>query len=288
MSVRAFGGEATRMREMFDRVAWRYDLVNRVLSAGTDRRWRSAVAEEVVQDHPALVLDACSGTGDQALAIARHPAFTGKIVCSDISWEMLQRGKMKMLRTNIPSRSWSPLRTHSASLAQGPSAIEAAVSLRRTRSMGARSFSTSRAKEYLFATYVLSDVHELVFRENTFDCATVCFGVRNFEDLTGGLGELHRVLRLGGKLIILEFSKPQNRVAGKMYGWYLSSLLPAMGGMLSGQGDAYRYLASSIKGFLTPPELTHHLEESGFVQVKHRLMTSGIVALTTAVKKKER
>ncbi len=238
MSALAFGGEATRMREMFDRVAWRYDLVNRVLSAGTDRRWRSAVAEEVIQDHPALVLDACSGTGDQALAIARHPAFTGKIICSDISWEMLQRAKTKI--------------------------------------------------EMPLAASMLSDIHALAMRENIYDCATVCFGVRNFGDLAGGLGELHRVLRPGGKLIILEFSKPQNRVAGKMYGWYLSSLLPAMGGMLSGQGDAYRYLASSIKGFLTPPELTHHLEESGFGQVKHRLMSSGIVALTTAVKTKER
>ncbi len=231
--------QASTMRSLFDRVAGRYDLANRVLSAGSDVRWRHAVAREVIEDKPALVLDACSGTADQALAILDEENFHGKIVCADISWEMLRRGCEKM-----KDRKHDPIA-------------------------------------------VLSDMHRVALRKGIFDCITLCFGVRNFDNVVEGLREMGRVLRPAGKIVILEFTRPKNPWIWRMYRPYLTKVLPCIGGMLTGQRDAYRYLASSIEAFLTPDQLGQCLESAGFQDVRHRFLTSSVVALTTARKKKD-
>ena len=228
--------QAAVMRDLFDRVAGRYDLANRVLSAGIDVRWRRAVAQEVMRNHPQAILDICSGTADQAIAF-REQGFKGTVICTDISGEMLRLGRKKCDKKNIG---------HAA---------------------------------------VLSDVHHLALRGGIFDCATICFGVRNFDDIAGGLKEVGRVLRPGGRIVILEFTPPASVVTKSLYQAYLTKVLPWIGGLLTGQRTAYRYLASSIQGFLTPEELGVRLESAGFAHVRHRFLTSGVVALTTAHKK---
>ena len=230
--------QAAVMRDLFDRVAWRYDLANKVLSLGSDRRWRGAVAREVVRDNPKLVLDVCSGTADQILAIQKRKDFGGRVMGLDISPQMLRRGQEKL------------------------------------RCLG-------QAGEA-----VLSDVHDMPWREAIFDCVTICFGVRNFSDMDQGLKEIARVLRPGGKIIILEFTPPANPLLGSIYRFYLTKILPRVGGVLTGQGDAYRYLATSIEGFLTPGQLTCRLEASGFVRTQHRFLSAGVVAITTAEKRR--
>ena len=228
--------QAVVMQELFDKVAWRYDLVNRVLSAGSDKRWRKAVVLEVLRDNPRLVLDVASGTGDQCLAIEAAKDFKGRVVCTDISWEMLRRGRGKSRRKSAA---------------------------------------------------VLADAHRMAMRGGVFDCATICFGVRNFDNIVDGMKEIARVLRPGGKIVVLEFTRPSHPLVWKAYRWYLTKILPAIGGALSGQTDAYRYLASSIEGFLTPPQLASRLESAGFSQVRHRFLSAGIVAITTAIRKEK-
>ncbi len=241
------------MRMLFDKIAWRYDFVNEVLSFGSTLRWRRAAAREVVWDNPRWVLDVCSGTATQSLAICRNKDFGGRVVCADISWEMLRRGRDKLR---------ARLSRHNATgfvCGAPPGRQEAGFS-------------------------VLADVHHLALKAEMFDCATACFGVRNFEDMPGGLKEIARVLKPAGKIVILEFSRPSHPLVWRAYRWYLKNVLPAIGGFLTRQAGAYRYLASSIDGFLTPRQLAERLEEAGFTQVRHRPLQAGIVAITTAVK----
>ena len=124
-----------------------------------------------------------------------------------------------------------------------------------------------------------ADTLRLPFGSNTFDAATVGFGVRNLEDMNAGLEEIRRVLRPGGKLAILEFSKPTNLLLRLPYFFYLNLLLPAIGQVLSHRGQAYRYLADSIMGFPNPESLVDILKACGFSEPYYRRLSGGIVAL---------
>jgi demethylmenaquinone methyltransferase/2-methoxy-6-polyprenyl-1,4-benzoquinol methylase len=129
-----------------------------------------------------------------------------------------------------------------------------------------------------------ADALRLPFTDDRFDRATVAFGVRNLEDLTRGLVEIRRVLKPGGCLAILEFSHPQPLWLRAPYRIYLDLLLPAIGGLLSSKGDAYRYLAESIRGFPEPETLVAILGGAGFRNARYIRLSGGIVAVHTALK----
>jgi demethylmenaquinone methyltransferase/2-methoxy-6-polyprenyl-1,4-benzoquinol methylase len=213
---------AEGVRTMFDRIAPVYDVMNRLMTAGLDQRWRRLTARTVVRPGD-RVLDACCGTGDLAVAARRVGA--AEVVGLDFSERMLERARRKE-----PAIEW-----------------------------------------------VRGDLLELPFPDASFDAATVGFGVRNVADLERGLGELRRVLRPGGRLGILEITRPRGPLR-LFYRLWFDVLIPLAGKILPG-GKAYTYLPASVRRFPGPDELAALLRARGFEDVTVRRLGGGIVAL---------
>jgi demethylmenaquinone methyltransferase/2-methoxy-6-polyprenyl-1,4-benzoquinol methylase len=211
------------IRTMFDRIAPVYDVMNRVMTAGLDVRWRRLAAESVVGTGD-RVLDAACGTGD--LAIADVKAGAGKVTGLDFSEAMLARARRK-----------APLE------------------------------------------WVQGDMLALPFADDTFDAATVGFGVRNVADLELALTELHRVLRPNGRLAILEITQPRGLLRPFFRLWF-DRIVPLVGKVLPG-GSAYAYLPASVKRFPDADTLAALMRDCGFGEVRYRLLAGSIVALHT-------
>lgn len=133
-------------------------------------------------------------------------------------------------------------------------------------------------------SFVRASAEELPFAAEEFDVVTAAFGVRNFSDIPRGLTEMHRVLRRGGCVVILEFSTPRSRVFGALYGFYFHKVLPRVGALLSRDGRAYAYLPSSVAEFPAPPEFTAMLGAAGFTDVIARPLTGGVAYIYKGVK----
>jgi demethylmenaquinone methyltransferase/2-methoxy-6-polyprenyl-1,4-benzoquinol methylase len=217
---------ASEIRGMFGRIAWRYDLLNRVLSLGCDRRWRRAVAARAAQARPARLLDVCTGTGDLALGVAS----AGRAYGCDFSLPML--------------------------------------------ALAGRKASRSSRRPSWFA----ADALRLPLAEGALDAVTVAFGIRNFESLDAGLAELARVLRPAGRIVILEFSTPRGTLA-PLLRWWVRRVPPLVGRLVSGDGEAYRYLADSVASFPDGVALRARLEAAGFTGVRATPLTGGVATL---------
>jgi len=126
---------------------------------------------------------------------------------------------------------------------------------------------------------VCADGMRVPLKDASVDAVTVAFGVRNLARPEEGIREMHRILKPGGRMIILEFSRPRSPVFAPLYGFYLNHLLPCIGGIISGDAEAYRYLAKSIGRFMTPEEVVSLSREAGFTSVRARALTMGIVTL---------
>lgn len=123
------------------------------------------------------------------------------------------------------------------------------------------------------------DGEVMSFADDTFDCVTCSFGIRNFEHKEKGLAEFRRVLRKGGKVVILELSVPQNRVLRWFYDIYFLHILPWIGGVISGEKAAYRYLPASVHNFPAPEAFCKMLSEAGFSSVRYRTLSLGLCRL---------
>ncbi|OGQ96990.1 MAG: SAM-dependent methyltransferase [Deltaproteobacteria bacterium RIFOXYD12_FULL_57_12] len=133
-------------------------------------------------------------------------------------------------------------------------------------------------------TAVCGDGEEIPAAAGSFWGVTVAFGVRNLSRVQQGLEEMCRVLRPGGKLLILEFSRPRNPLVKPVYNFYLNRILPRVAGLVSGDKEAYEYLASSIAEFYEPQELLGMMQKAGFSRVYCRPLTMGIVTLYVGIK----
>lgn len=120
------------------------------------------------------------------------------------------------------------------------------------------------------------DAENLPFEADSFDTVTAAFGVRNFENLTSGLSEMRRVLRPGGNIAILEFGEPRNRLFGRMYRFYFGSILPVIGGTISRDYSAYRYLPASVGKFPCGEDFMYYMRLVGFKNCHCRPLTGGI------------
>jgi len=241
------------IRDNFDAIAPRYDLTNRVISFGIDLHWRR-VAVRQLRDLPprALVLDLACGTGDLALEVLRQRP-GARVVGADLSRTMLGLARKKLAGS----------RGRAAAGAQAAGAQAGA---------GAR------------LTLVNAPAEALPFRDGSFDAATIGFGIRNVPDFRAGLREMLRVLRPGGRVCILEFSTPPSRLLWKVYSYYFFTILPRVGGWITGREAAYRYLTDSVSRFPGAGELKSAMEETGFRGVSYTALNGGIVCIHTGVR----
>lgn len=242
-----------KVREMFARIAPRYDLLNHLLSAQMDRVWRNRTAKRlapILQRSGALVLDLCCGTGDLALALSRGA--TARIVGADFAHPMLLRAMEKC--SSGPADLGSPERA-----ARGPGANPK-------------------------MRFLEADALRLPLPDGSFDLVATAFGFRNLANYEAGLAEIRRVLKPGGTLAILEFTEPPDNLAGDIYRWYFRRVLPQIGGIISGDRSAYSYLPKSVSRFFQPQELAELLKSTGYGSVEYALWTFGTVALHTALR----
>ena len=128
------------------------------------------------------------------------------------------------------------------------------------------------------------DAQFLPFKDNTFDLITIAFGLRNVTDKETALGSIYKALKPGGKLIILEFSKPQNEVFREIYDLFSFEVIPKIGEIIAQTEESYRYLAESIRMHPTQEELKKMLEETGFSKCRYENLTNGIVAIHSGQK----
>ncbi len=132
--------------------------------------------------------------------------------------------------------------------------------------------------------FVQADAQNLPFPDNSFDCVTIAFGLRNVTDMSRALRSMLRVLKPGGRLLVLEFSKPQNSLLEKVYDNYSFHVLPVMGRLVANDSDSYQYLAESIRMHPDQDTLRDMMEDAGFCQCEYHNMTGGIVALHRGLK----
>lgn len=140
-------------------------------------------------------------------------------------------------------------------------------------------------KEGITAELQTGDCEAMPYKDETFDRIGVAFGVRNFENLPRGLTEMLRVLKPGGKLVILELSIPRNPIIRWCYKLYFLKILPAIGGWVSGNRGAYEYLPSSVLRFPAPEKFMEMMQEAGFEQVRKKSFTMGICHMYLGIKK---
>ena len=222
-------GKAKAIQRMFSEIAPRYDLLNRVLSAGVDRAWRAALVKAALEKGPVRILDLATGTGDVALLLKRA-APGAEVIGGDFALPMLELARQKARRAGLD------------------------------------------------IPFVEADALELPFPNGYFDAVTIAFGFRNFADYKKALAELYRVLMPKGRLCILEFPPPPRSGFGRMYRFYFTRILPFVGGVISGNTSAYRYLPDSVERFPDPPTLAAMMTRAGF-STRYRLFTGGIAAL---------
>ncbi|MBS0012678.1 MAG: bifunctional demethylmenaquinone methyltransferase/2-methoxy-6-polyprenyl-1,4-benzoquinol methylase UbiE [Desulfobacterales bacterium] len=131
---------------------------------------------------------------------------------------------------------------------------------------------------------VRGDAEDMALPDNFFDAAMVGFGIRNLTSIRQGISEMHRVLKPGGRVMCLEFSKPVNSVFRALYDWYSFSVMPAAGRVLAGSDRSYACLSETIRMFATPEELAAMFEQAGFAEVRFTRLTNGIAAIHTGTK----
>lgn len=132
--------------------------------------------------------------------------------------------------------------------------------------------------------YVQADAQYLPFPDNSFDCVTIAFGLRNVTDKDTALRSMLRVLKPGGRLLVLEFSKPTNELMSKAYDAYSFNILPRIGKLVTNDADSYQYLAESIRKHPNQEILKEMMEEAGFGRCEFHNLTGGIVALHKGIK----
>ena len=223
---------------MFDAIARHYDLLNRLLSAGLDQRWRRRAVRALALRPGETLLDLCTGTADVALMAVSDNEPPGRVIGIDFSHEMLKLGMNKV----------------------------------RDHRLGGR------------VTLARGDAMRLPLPTASADAAVISFGIRNVQRPEVALDELSRILRPGGRLAVLEFGLPRSRVFRRLYLWYASQLLPAIGRLISRHASAYEYLPESVSRFPPPEAFGRLLQAHGFPHVEVVPITLGIVYLYVARK----
>lgn len=242
---------SARVRQMFGEIAPRYDLLNHLLSLGTDHYWRWRTVRAVRPEGTDPILDLCTGTGDLALAYWRAGRGEVPVVGADFCHPMLVRGEQKAARSRETDG--------------GPGEVAVA---------GSPAASPARV------TFVEADAQQLPFADNYFQIVSVAFGLRNVSDTQRGLAEMVRVCRPGGRVAVLEFSLPGWAPLRALYCWYFRHVLPRIGQALArNRARAYEYLPASVGEFPYGEALAGLLRDAGLSEVRYYPLSFGIATL---------
>jgi demethylmenaquinone methyltransferase/2-methoxy-6-polyprenyl-1,4-benzoquinol methylase len=218
---------------MFDRIAHRYDLLNRVLSMRQDVAWRKRLAKMLPERDDLRVLDLATGTGDVLLALRAGCPRVRSGVGMDMAGKMLALGKEKF----------------------------------------------ENAGQASALQMVRGDATRVAAADASFDVVTISFGIRNVLDVDAALREMRRVLKPGGRLLVLEFSLPANALLRWGYLLYFRNVLPRIGGLVSGDSHAYRYLNETVESFPHGGTFCELMRNANFSNVKAILLTFGIATI---------
>lgn len=281
----AVSDKARLVRGVFESVAPKYDLMNDLMSGTLHRQWKDDLVEMLSPRPGCRHIDVAGGTGDIAFRIfdrikRRMPPSTSswqpnpsEIVVYDINHAMLDEGRRRATEKGYPSfdnkyggidflnRSESgdaDLHQESPSASNSSDFSDGAVSL----------------------AWVQGDAERLDrFPDNSFDSYTIAFGIRNVTDIPQALREAARVLRPGGRLLVLEFSQVQSAGLREFYELYSFNVIPAIGEAIAGDRESYQYLVESIRKFPPQLEFAAMLRDAGFEHVQHTNFLDGIVAI---------
>lgn len=233
------------VREMFAGIAAKYDRINRIMTFNRDRAWRKIAVKMSGVGRGAAVLDVCCGTGDLAFEFARVVGSDGRVVGTDFTPEMLVIAREKAKVIPVDGE-------------------------------------TGKRPEVPFQQ---ADTLALPFPDESFDCCSVGWGIRNVQDIAGGLREMARVVKPGGTVVILECTQPKWKLFAAMNRWYMNRVVPWIGQKLSGSKQkAYSYLPDSVALFPNAPRLAAMMEEAGLRDVRFRYLMMGAVAVHVGVK----
>jgi demethylmenaquinone methyltransferase/2-methoxy-6-polyprenyl-1,4-benzoquinol methylase len=213
---------APKVREMFSRLARRYDLVNDVMSVGLHRVWKRRTVRLALagRSAPARVLDLCCGTGDLTFLAEAGAPGRSRLLGVDFTLPML------------------------------------AVAERRARTASSR------------AAFAQGDALRLPIASASVDVVTIGYGLRNIADPLAALREIRRVLAPGGRVVILDFGKPDNRLAAALYGGYLNVVMPAMGWLFHRDPETYAYIPASLEKYPAQRGVAALMKEAGFSGVR--------------------
>ena len=243
-----------KIQSMFDSIAVDYDMLNHVMSLDADKGWRRKAMKKALEGNKPSwdmkVLDLACGTGDFSIAIAK-----------EMVSEAAENGGKVTGHVEGVDLSEGMLKV-----------MEGKVSEKNLSDV----ISISQG-----------DGENLSFAEASFDRVTIAFGIRNFQDREKGLREMCRVLVPGGRLVILELSLPDNAIIRWAFNLYFLHILPLIGGKVSGDKAAYKYLPASVVGFPKKKEFISTMESCGFCNVTHKAFTFGICRMYIGEKPKE-
>ena len=234
-----------RVGAVFDSVAGKYDLMNDVMSAGIHRAWKNWYVWQTGVKPGEAVLDLAAGTGDITLRLAKR--MRGKGAGADIEGRLVS------------------------------SDINAAM-----LKIGEERLTNKGWLKNL--EFVIANAEALPFEDNSFDLITMAFGLRNVTHQDKALAEMARVLKPGGRVLVLEFSRPKNAVINRFYDWYSFTSLPKMGAFIAKDADSYQYLAESIRMHPPQEELKAMFAAAGLVDCEYQNLSNGIVAIHKGVK----
>ncbi|EAN32160.2 ubiE/COQ5 methyltransferase family protein [Theileria parva strain Muguga] len=264
------------VRSVFSDVAKNYDLMNDLMSVGIHRIWKEVLVQEVISslkmtyrhlskdyftddflpdDMVVDILDLAGGTGDIGIRIAQ---LSNNLKFEDSNGFVL----------------YDTLKITPKIVICDPSDEMTKLGQEKSEKAGVKDIS-----------WVNAEAEKLPFDDCSFDIITVGFGVRNFSDRTAGLSECYRVLKPGGRLLILEFSHCENELLNVLYKTYSDKLIPFLGSVVAKNEEAYDYLVDSIRKFPNQQELAEILKSLGFLHVSYRNLTAGIVCIHSAFRK---
>ena len=227
---------------MFTAVPPRYDLVNRIVTLGLDKKWRRLAAIACLEDKPQRVLDLGCGTGDLTISIARLAAESVEITGLDFSLPMLERARKKADKAGLSQR----------------------------------------------VKFIHGEATQIPFPDGHYDSVGISFAFRNltYKNPPGlsHLAEVKRVLKSGGRYVIVESSQPSNRLIRALFHFYLRAFVKPVGILLSGNKGAYRYLAESASRFYSPHEVRDMLLAAGFHDISYRPLLFGAAGIHVAVR----